>query len=225
VQPPKLGTGLDADLLDERGACAAVRGKGVRLAAGAVQGEHALGVQALAQGMLGDELVDSRQHLAVAPGRELLVDRRLERAGAQLLQPPDLGGRERLAPEVRQRVVVPQGERLVRLPFVHEPLEADGVDAIVRELERVAATVGGDRGAVALDRPPQVGDVELHHLRRARRWMLAPQPLGELVDRHRVPRPDREHRQHGALFGRAERQRASVEVSLDGPEETEVHAR
>ena len=100
--------------LDQRGARLAVGGQRLGLAAGAVQREHALGVQALAQRMRGDQRVELADHLGVAARREVGVDRALGRAQPQLLEPADLGGRERLVGDVGERVAAPQRERLAR---------------------------------------------------------------------------------------------------------------
>ena len=51
----------------------------------------------------------------VTAGREVGPDRQLGCLQAQLLQPPDLGGRERLVGQVGQDFAAPQRERLPRL--------------------------------------------------------------------------------------------------------------
>ena len=94
---------------------APVCGESVGLAAAAVQREHALGVQALAQRLLRDDRVDLGEDLELAAGREVGVDRELERPQPQLLEPADLGGRERLVGDVIERRAAPQRERLARL--------------------------------------------------------------------------------------------------------------
>ena len=114
MQPAQLRAGLDADLLHERRARAAVGLQRLRLPPGAIQREHQLPVQALAQRMLGDEPLELADQLAMAPVRELGVDRLRERGQPQLLQPPDLRRRERLVGDVGQRRAPPQRERLAR---------------------------------------------------------------------------------------------------------------
>ena len=93
VQPAQLGAGLDADLLDERRARLPVRLQRLRLPPGAVEREHPLAVQALAQRVLGDQPVELADQLGVAPGRQVGVDRHLGGAQAQLLEAPDLDSR------------------------------------------------------------------------------------------------------------------------------------
>ena len=69
-----------------------------------------------------------------------------------------------------------------------------------------------------------MGDQLLDHLGRARRQLLAPQPLGQPVGRHHPPGLEREHRQHRALLARAERERPPADAHLDRPEQDELHA-
>ena len=71
-------------------------------------------MQVLAQRMLGDQRVELADHLGVPAGREVGVDRHLRRAQPQIVEAADLGGRERLVGDVRERVAVPQRERLAR---------------------------------------------------------------------------------------------------------------
>jgi hypothetical protein len=59
-------------------------------------------VQAFAQRLLRQQRLEFRQHLAVAPGVEVLVDRDLERGRAQFFEAPDLRSGERLIGDVGQ---------------------------------------------------------------------------------------------------------------------------
>ena len=97
MQAPQLRAGLDADLLDERRPRLAVGVQRIGLPPGAVQREHALGVEALAQRLLAHEPVELADDLPVAPGGEIALDRVLERRQPELLEPPDLRRRERFA--------------------------------------------------------------------------------------------------------------------------------
>jgi hypothetical protein len=108
----QLGTRLDADLLDQHCARLAVGVQRVALTAVAIERQHALRVQPLAQRMLVDERLELADQLAVAARREVGVDRHFGRAHAQLAQPVDLGGGERLVGHVGERRAVPQRERL-----------------------------------------------------------------------------------------------------------------
>ena len=108
VQPPQLRARFDADLLDQGGARLPVGLERLGLAARAVEREHPLRVQALAQRLPREQGLELRQHLAVTPGVEVLVDRDLERSCAQLLEAPDLRSGEGLVGDVGQGRAAPQ---------------------------------------------------------------------------------------------------------------------
>ena len=91
LEPLELGAGLEPELLDERGAGAAVGVERLGLAAGAVEGEHQVGVQALAVRVLGDQRLQLGDHGAVAAEREVELQPVLERGQAQAVEPRALG--------------------------------------------------------------------------------------------------------------------------------------
>ena len=102
LEAAQLGPGLDPDLLAERPVGLAVGLQRLGLAPGAIEGEHALGVEALAQGLLRDQRLELGEHLVVAPGGELGVDRQLQRLQMKFLEPA--GSRPaRMAPRRRRR--------------------------------------------------------------------------------------------------------------------------
>ena len=114
MQALQLRPRLDADLLDQRVARVAVGLERVRLAAAAVERQHPLGVQALAQRVVGQQRLDLGDDLLVAAGGQVGVDRELRGGQAQLLDPADLRERERLVGDVGQRLAAEQRERLPR---------------------------------------------------------------------------------------------------------------
>ena len=107
----QLGAGLDPELVGERPVRGAIALHRFGLSAGAVEGEHALGVEALVGGVLSDQPVEAADRLSVSSRRELGVDRELDRAQVKLLEPADLGAGERLLGDVRERGAAPQLER------------------------------------------------------------------------------------------------------------------
>ena len=121
-------------------ACA-VGGERVGLPAAAVQRQHPLRVQPLAQRLGGDERLELADHLAVPALVEVVLDRELERRQPQLLQPPDLGARERLVGDVVERRAAPQRQRLARRAARHQPLEPRRIDGVRRR--RAARSHGG----------------------------------------------------------------------------------
>ena len=206
MQPSQVRPGLDADLLDQRSARLAVRLQRLGLAAGAVEREHPLRVQALAQRLLRQQRLQLGQHLAVAPGIEVLVDRDLERGRPQLLQAPDLRCGERLVGDVGQRRSVPQAQRLARGALSEQPLEAAGIHPAAAELQLVAAPVRGDRVGLPLrgHRLAQLRNVELHHLGRRGRRLVAPEPVDQPLGRNGRAGVEREHGEQGARLRAAE---------------------
>ena len=79
----------------------------VGLAAAAVEREHQLAAQALAEHVLGDQRLELRHQLVMAAERQVGVDPILERGQPELLQPGDLALRERLAVKIGQRLSAP----------------------------------------------------------------------------------------------------------------------
>ena len=224
LEPLQLGSGFDADPLHERAARLPVGVQRLGLSLRAVQRQHPLGVQPLAQRMLHDQRLELPDHIGVAARRQVRLDRQLVCVHAQLVEPADLGGGERLAGDVGERLAAPELERVARPRLVHQSLEARDVDRVRGQPELVVAAVGDDRRAVAVEQPSQLRDVELHHLRSAGRRLVAPQPFGQAIGRHRPVGLEAEHREDCALLASTEDEDAGAEASLDRPEELEIHS-
>ena len=227
MQPAELWPGLDADLLHERGTRRTVGLQRFRLPPRAIQRDHKLPVQAFAKRVLRDEPLELGDELAMATVRQLVVDRLLQRGQPQLLQATDLRRRERLVCDVGERRATPQRERLARCAIRHEPLESSRVDLVVGDAQLVAAPAREDLERVpvsaVVQRPPQLRDVLLDHLRRARRRLLAPQPREQRVSRHGAVGVDREHRQQGALLTGHQRDRPPADKGLDRAQDAHAH--
>ena len=208
---------LDADLLHQRGARRSIGLERFGLAAGAIQREHALCVQPLAQRMLGRERLELGDHGTVAAGGEVGLDGQLGRSQPQLLQPPDLGCGEWLVGDVGERISAPEGQRVPGALLLDQPCKADGIDVALAEPQLVTAPAGHDLRAVAVEHMPQVRDVELHHLRRAGWRLLAPKALCQTVGGDGATDLEREHREYGALLTGAERDGPAIESRLDRP--------
>ena len=111
--------GLDPELLDEDLARVAVGLQRVGLAAAAIQREHQLRVQALAPRVHARELLKLRDQLGVAPVGQVGLDAQLQRGHALLLEPGDLGRRERQPARPRRAAVharAPAPRAAPRLP-------------------------------------------------------------------------------------------------------------
>jgi hypothetical protein len=103
----ELRSRLEPQLLDQQVACGAVGGERVGLPSGAVEREHQHRVEALAQRFGGDERLELCDHVVVPAVVEVMLDRELERCQPQLLEPADLGGRERLIRDIIERLAAP----------------------------------------------------------------------------------------------------------------------
>src|SRR5439155_23167356 len=107
----QLEPGLDAELLAERLARAAVELKRVGLPARAIEREHQLRPWPLPERFLRDQLFELRDEACVAAEREVCVDALLERREPLVLKPRAGVARERLR-ELGQRWTAPELERL-----------------------------------------------------------------------------------------------------------------
>ena len=149
VEAAQLRARLDPDLLHQHRAGRPVRLERVGLAARAVQGEHPLRMQPLAQRLLAHQRLQLRDDLAVAAGGEVLLDGKLQRGEPELLEPADLGGGERLRIHVVQGRPAPQRERVARSRPCDQRFEASCVDVAPAEPQLVAVRVRDDLRAVA----------------------------------------------------------------------------
>ena len=140
------------------------------LAVAAVQGEHQLPAQPLAQRVTGDQGLELGDEITVAPEGEVCFDPFLEGGQAQLLEPGDLVLGERVEGEVGERRAAPEAERLTeecrclersarrRAPLAlcaSSAVEAVRVELSVLEPEDVPGRPGQQDAAVAAlpDRP------------------------------------------------------------------------
>jgi hypothetical protein len=108
----ELTARFDPELLDERAAGRLIGVERLRLPAGAVEDEHLLPPQPLAQRMSGDQPLELTHELAVATELDVGVDPLLDRAQVQLREPADVGLREFLVCEVGKWGTPPERKRL-----------------------------------------------------------------------------------------------------------------
>ena len=129
MQLLQIAAWLDSELVDERTARVLIDAEGLRLATGAIQGEHQMGAQTLSGGMAIDECLNLADDLGVTAGLEVRVDSLLDRRKPLLLQSRDLGLCERFEFEVGQRSATPEVERFphLRLRVSRAPSSARAV--------------------------------------------------------------------------------------------------
>ena len=92
-----------------------VRLERLRLAVGAIEGEHQLGAQALPVRVVCNQDLELLDHVGVLAERELRLDQLLERRAPQVVQACHLGLGEWLIGEIRQRRPSPQRQRFLEL--------------------------------------------------------------------------------------------------------------
>ena len=191
--------GLDPEVADQRPARVRVGLQRLRLAVGAVEGEHQERPQPLPVGVLADQPAEPGDDRVVLAEGEHRLEQPLDRDHPQLLQAGDLGLGERLAGEVAERRPAPLAERRLErrdrltgvpgrelpAPVLGEGLEAVRVEGVGLDAELVSVVPCQQRSrdAVARDgeRLAQARHVDLHGLRRRRRRLVSPQ----LVDHAR----------------------------------------
>ena len=180
----------------------------VGLPPGAIQRQHPLRVQPLAQRLGDDEALElGRPHRGGGrrPGRAR------SRARAPRVATPRAGGspRPRTARRRCRRAVAPRHSASASrgAPRATSRSNRVRVDGIGRDPQLVPAPARDDRGAVPArgQRLAQLGHVDLHQLRRRRRRLLPPETLDQALARDRRARVEGEHRQQCPRLGAAER--------------------
>jgi hypothetical protein len=161
----------------------------------------------------------------MAARRQVALDRALGGGQVQLLEAADLAGRERLVGYIGKRRPAPQRERLARHVVGDERGEAHRVDVTVAEAQLVPAPAGDDLRAVAAGRQrlANLRDVELHHLGRRGRGILAPERLDESIARHRRALVQGQHGQQRPRLALADGHRTAVGRDLHRTEDADLH--
>ena len=214
LQALELAARVEPEVLDQRVAGAPVGLQRVGLAAGAVEREHQLRVQALAVRVLGGQalqLADDRRRGGRARGRARCRCSSASRRAPAIRSASIAAGPEqrrvgqRRAAEQRQRLAQQLGGLAAGAASracatsVSKRCEVERAGV---ELDRVAGRAGDDR--VRPERAPQLGDVHLQRLGRGRRRVLAPQHVDQPLGRDDVLAVrEQQHRQQRPLLGRA----------------------
>ena len=224
---------LESQLLHEQLAALAVDLERLRLPTGAIQGEHELSAQPLAQRMEADERLELGDDLGVRADRELRLGPLLDEREVELLEARDLLPRERLVAELRQRLAAPQGERVVEQSCtpnriagargVDQAPDARRVELLGLEPDDVAGRPRLDR--IGAERLPQLRDEVLERRHGRRRRALGPQRLDQPVLRDDPAGLEQEHREHDPLLRAAERDGLAVSASLERSQDCEFDQR
>ena len=227
---------LDPEALDQRVPRRAVRLERLGLPAGAVQREHQLAAEALAQRVLGDEGLELGDERRMPAERELRLDPLLERREPQLLEPLDRPPRRTTRRRGRRAAAratgssasrssaaaAPASSRAARpLGLRRQALEAREVEVVVADAERVSGRPRLDRSRRA-ERAPQLRDLPLHLRDRGDGRAAGVQVVREPLDRHDAIRVQQQDRERRALPRPAEPDRAVVADDLERPQHAEL---
>ena len=233
LERAQAGGGLDAEALDQRAVRVAVGGKRVRLAAGAVERQHQLPAEPLAQRVVLDQRLELAHERGVQAGGEVRLDALAQAGQAEVLEPSDLGLREALPRHVRQRRPAPQLERLpqrrrglprlaARQLLAAAPvpvLEASGVER--PGAEPVPAALRAHE--LVAERRAQPGRHDLHGVAGVLRALALPQLVRHAVevdDFAAMHEQQREQRQRATAGDRSGP--AAVQLDLDRTEDPEL---
>ena len=233
----QLGSGLHAELVDQPRPRRAVGLERFGLAAGAVQGHHALAMQSFSKRMLVHERLELGDQLRVSPGFEVGVESILERREPQLLETTNLGLSEGLEPQVGERRPAPNLQRLPQQPsgalrvvsgersasLFGECLEAVEVKLTGRGPEHVAVGLGDDPAISSSKSFTQPGDVRLQALSGCRWRPFPPEQLEQGVGGDGLVRAEQKYREQGPLLATADGVRPPIGNDLERPEDPEIH--
>ncbi|HET6601516.1 MAG TPA: hypothetical protein VFG57_06085 [Gaiella sp.] len=222
---------LEAEIRDGRLTGRAIRGKGVSLPFGAIEGQHQLAAGTLAERMCCHELLELVDQLPVAAGGEVGVDPPLEHIEAKVLESRRLGERPLLARELGQRLAAPQRERFAQgrrhllrvtaLPIRGEPAEPKQIEVAGIDPEAIARGSRLDR--LLPQRLSKLGNVRLQDLGRRRGRRSTPEVIDQPVARDELVRAEQEHREERSWLRRVERDDATFVDHLDRSEDPELH--
>ncbi len=200
----------------------------------AVESQHELSSRPLAQRMALDERLELGDERRLAAEGQLGVDALLEAGETVLFEPRLLQPGERLR-ELRQRHPAPQVERppqhpgrllsaAIRQRFASprlQRLESVQIERVTVEVEAVPRRARLDQ--LARQALAELGDEDLHHLGRAVRHLIAPEPVDEVVHRHDPARLEQQEREQRPLLAAGQVERACVVCRFERPEYAKVH--
>ena len=235
LQPAQLRSRLDAQLLHQQRAAGAHRLECLRLPAGAIQRDHQLRPQPLAQRMLRDQRLQLTDEVGIGPAGQLRRQPLLERLQPTLLEARDLDLGELIEAMIRQRVPTPQGERRPQVgssPLriiatacqaraLQEGLEPVGIDGLWVDDQRVAGGLVAHGGPVTQPLA-EARDLLLERRHCARRELVAPEGVEQLVDRNRCGRPQGQHHEQPPLLDAVEADELARNLDLERTQQPDV---
>ena len=228
---------LETELLGEIGSRPPVGGECVGLSLGAVEGQHELAPEALAQRFLFDEALELRDTRDMAAQRELGLDALLHANKAELVEPSRFEREDAAVVDVGERRATPQGEpggETIRsesggaaskcfATLGEKSFEAGYVEPVCLDLEDVPR--GARDEPVRAERGAQARDVHTERSFGAGRRRLTPQLVDQPIGRNRAPVFEEEQCEERALSTTAQSQRLTVPYDFYRAEHPEVGGR
>jgi hypothetical protein len=226
---------VQSQLLHQRASRFAVGLQRFGLTAAAVQREHQLTAQPLAQRMAENEQLELAHGLGVAAERELRVKPILKCSRAQLPEGSRLARGPLLVSEIAERLATPQRQRLPerhdrplrlaarqqRTPRFGQRSKAEQVDPLRRNPQLVP---GGHRHQnLRAERPAQPRDIALQRRRRAPGRLLPPHIVDQTIAGDNTVGVQQQQRQHRALTRATHLDRRPRRQHLHRPQKLELH--
>ena len=213
----------------------------LRLAIGTVEGEHELPSEPLAKRLRGDQGLQLRDHIGVAPEIQVGADPLLDGPETHLLEAGDVAPRKRAIREFFERRAAPEPDRISqcvgclrpsRRPgpatLGQETLEPGRIELVRSDAQEIplaarheALTVRVARSIV--ERRSELGHVLLEHLRRGGGRALVPQLVDQALARNDLVGPQEQERQQRALSTLAEADDSPGIKDLEWAEDAELH--
>ena len=239
LQPLQLRSRLQSQVARETAASVAIDVEGLGLASAAVEREHQLAPQPLAERVLVDAGLELGHDRAVPAEPQLPLDAALDRLEAELVEAMDLPLRELGERELAECRAAPEGERLFEgrdgAPADRRPagatLRPRAPRTGVRRRRRHRGEGRNPAAASRAHRSPRPTRRLDAGVRRSPAGpsppsgaVLPPQGVDEHVRRDHFAAPQREHRQERPLAPGRELQRlAGVVANLERAEDPELH--
>ena len=228
---------IEAELVGEQRARASRGGKRFRLSPRAVEGEHELARQTLAQRVLRRQPLELRYDLGMAAEGEVRLQALFETAEPKLVQAPRFQREGAAVGHVAERGPAPERERRAQASrgepgrpalervasFAEEALEPPDVELIRLDLQSVPGRPSRER--LGAECRTKAGDVDPQRRLGTRRRGAVPEPVDEPVARYRAPRLDEEQGQQCPLPSTADLHCLPVAHRFDRAQHPEVGRR
>ena len=228
--------GVEPEALGEQTPSCLVRLERFRLAIRAVEREHQLPPQALAQRLFADEPLQFGHELRMPAAGEVGLDPLFDSVESKGLEAGDLALREVLVGEVRQRRATPQREGLPQarrrvvvparrpqpLSLLHQVLEPLRVERAGLQLERVA-TCSRVQPARRAERTTEARDVGMQRLARSGRRLRSVQILDQPLAEHDLAAMEEQDREERPRSRSAEGDLAAAVADAQGSEDPKLH--